>query len=208
MPSLASQPYSSPEKLVSRKTSNDREANRARKLGVFTCVLTLAWTVLIIYVLHAHLPTNLVQLPFENGMHIRSWASQRWNFFTESPREAIVVPYVKHNDGNWYLESKWPNFTPSNLFGLRRLAPEQSLEAALLMVDWPLQRFKSCEQDPRVCLKSLPTVGSVVNDFPVRTLCGNVGFVSQAHVPLTWTLKGETPVMPSEILKLEVRCSP
>src|ERR1700761_1323892 len=208
MPFLANQFHFSPKKLIGARTSDNLETNRVRNLGAFTCVLTLAWTVLVIYVLHAHLPTNLVQLPFENSMHIRVWASQRWNFFTESPREAVIVPYVKHNDGNWYLESKWPNFAPSNLFGLRRLAPEQTLEAALLTIDWPLQRFKSCDQDPTVCLKYFPTAASVVNDFPVRTLCGNVGFVSQPHVPLTWTLRGETPVMPSEILKLDVRCAP
>ena len=70
------------------------------RLGRLVLAVAATATVLIVYAVHASLPANSVQLPFENQLAIREFVPEGWAFFTKSPLTVYPVPYV-HGAGGW-----------------------------------------------------------------------------------------------------------
>lgn len=186
--------------------ANSLDNARFVRLGGFAVLLISAWSLVAAYSIHAGLPTNLVHLPFEEQINASFWMTERFQFFTESSREAVIRPYLQDTRGEWRLASIWPQFQASNAFGLSRAPRIQIKEEGLLLMNWSSASFRACKDDPATCLKQAPILIQATNTYPLRTLCGNVGFVAQAPVPFTWLNSAHVPLMPSKILAMHVSC--
>ncbi|MFP2904935.1 SdpA family antimicrobial peptide system protein [Pyxidicoccus sp. 3LFB2] len=188
--------------------SPSSEPARTRRLGLLALGLILGWSTVTVYALHAALPYNPIQLPFEDRINMRLVLPEGWAFFTRDPREDRMLPYVRATDGQWAWASQTPNFQPKNAFGIDRAARAQGVEMGLLMEQAREYARQACEEDPRRCLERASPGKPLRNRSPNPTLCGQVGFVFQRAVPWAWsrTSQGKPIIMPSKVLRLEVEC--
>jgi len=176
------------------------------RLGAIVVALVAFGVLLAGYVVHAQIPTNAVQLPYEQSLStsFRLVLPQGWAFFTRSPREPDVVPY-RHADGRWQPALRTPNAEPRNLFGLSRRARSQGVEIGLLAGELRGADWRPCADAPTDCLDLAPSV-IVHNASLLPTLCGEVGLVSQQPLPWAWSGAREQTIMPSTVARLEISC--
>ncbi|GGO04898.1 SdpA family antimicrobial peptide system protein [Microbispora bryophytorum] len=159
-------------------------------------------TAFVTYVLHAALPVNAVELPFENRDVIRQFIPEGWAFFTASPR--TVYPQVYENAaGAWRLHGG-TLVVPSGLFGLNRSQRAEGTEAALLVSSIPKDTWQSCDTLPTNCLNGMQPAVALRNTSTLRHICGDIGFVNQEVLPWAW--RRSSTVMPSTVVRVRVTC--
>jgi antimicrobial peptide system SdpA family protein len=172
------------------------------RLGrVFLLVATVA-AVFATYVLHAALPVNALELPFESRDTIKQIMPEGWAFFTASPR--TVYPQVYEHLANDWRAPGESLVVASGLFGLNRSQRAEGTEAALLMYQIPPESWSSCKTLPRECLSKLSITRTLRNDSTLRHFCGDIGFVNQEVLPWAWRRSGT--VMPSMVIRVQVQC--
>jgi antimicrobial peptide system SdpA family protein len=176
------------------------------RLGAVVAALIALGALVCGYVVHAQLPANAVQLPYEARLShsVRLVLPQGWAFFTRSPRAPDVVPY-RRVDGRWVSALATPNAEPRNLFGLSRTARAQGVELGVLIGDVRPDQWLACTVDPLVCLDRATPV-ALTNTSLVPTLCGEVGLVSQQPLPWAWSEARDETVMPGRVARLETSC--
>jgi antimicrobial peptide system SdpA family protein len=189
-----------------------RIAENLRVLGFLSVILTLSWSIVFIYAVHAVMPPNPIKLPFEK--HLRLYAlmllPQGWAFFTRDPREERFHVFSRDQNGKWIRALRGPNASPANFFGLKRASRAQGIEVGLLLSKVPGSGWQTCSEQPEVCLEQAPLVATIENITPHPTLCGEVGLALQKPVPWAWSYHRSgsqiTITMPSKVARLEVRC--
>jgi len=183
---------------------DDRQIS-LRGLGTFAVGLAAFWAVLALYVVHAALPYNPLQLPYAHALRTQVWAPEGWAFFTRDPREPR--PYLYRLEGReWASASLGPHARPSNAFGMNRRARAQGVELGLLLENVSVRSWEKCETEPMGCLGRAPAAARVANGSPRPSLCGTIGVVRQPPVPWAWARAPKPVVMPSNVIRLEVSC--
>ncbi len=181
------------------------EQRSLQSLGIFFLLLACIWIGIGAYAIHAALPFNTITLPFERWAHIRFFTPEGWGFFTRDPREERLLLFAKH-DGRWSSASVGPNGNASNLFGLNRAPRSQGLEASILISKTGPKDIVDCHDKPETCLLHDSTVISLDNLYPHPTLCGSIGMVMQKPIPWAWSRAKQLIIMPSRVLRINVRC--
>lgn len=197
---------------VSRSCASDPIVQPSRARGRRFPVVAVAallmgtfWTVIAAYAVHAAMPPNAVRLPLEDKLRMRDVLPQGWAFFTRDPQEPAIIPHVR-SKGRFVAVDKGPNANKHNWFGIRRLARAQNVEVGILMSKVPMAFWDRCRSAPVVCLEKAGLARTLSNPFPRPTVCGEVGLVRQESIPWAWTRDDTVPMMPSKIVRLEVRC--
>ena len=146
--------------------------------------------------------------PFRLRINTVALAPEGWAFFTRNPREAVVLVHKMRDIGRWERLSL-ANFTPGNLFGLRRSSRLLTTEMALLLRGIPSDRWVPCRASIPECLaREKPATFTVEKKTPaVASLCGETVLQVVEPVPWAWSSSRDRIRMPSKILKLKVRCS-
>ncbi len=183
-----------------------------RALGVFVLLVGLVWVTIAGLTLFWRLPLNPVSIDLGKygpvktvAAGIRGVMPQGWAFFTRSPREPDLFPFVKRG-GRWVRASRGPHSHPAHAFGLNRISRSQAIESALLLRPVPATAWQGCRQLPEACLEKLARTLPLANVSPRPTLCGTVGFARQQPIPWAWSRSAVT--MPSRVVRLEVNCEP
>jgi antimicrobial peptide system SdpA family protein len=189
-------------------TSEDvqKAGGAAGLLGGAALLVAVFWFAFAVYALHPALAFNAVRLPFEGTIRMKRWTPEGWKFFTRNPREDRAELFSRQSDGTWVDVGMGPNFTARNYFGLGRMPRAQGIELALLVHGVAKSEWSACTERPEACLERLGHVVPLTNSSPSPTLCGAVGFVMQETVPWAWSGNASIPVMPSRVMRLEVRC--
>lgn len=182
------------------------EKARMRRLGLTACALVMAGAVLALYGTFSVLPYTPVRLPFANELSTPVWFPQGWAFFTRDAREDDTLVFVREG-GTWRNAAARPYFQARYLFGLDRGSKSQGIEMGILAQQATSAVPLPCKEAPTVCLEKAPVALTLQNPAPAhRTLCGEVGLVFQKPIPWAWSRSKRPIVMPSQVLKLEVRC--
>src|SRR5438270_566632 len=73
--------------------------------------LGVAWATAGLYVVHAQIPRNVLELPLERVLKpaIPFFAPEGWAFFTRDPREPHLLPYRHGTDGMWAFAHAGPH---------------------------------------------------------------------------------------------------
>lgn len=193
---------------MTESTPPSPQTSPSRRLGLLALGLILGWTTLTVYALHAALPFNPIELPFEKHFNIKLLLPEGWAFFTRDPRDDRMLPYQRTPEGQWAWASDTPNFQWKNAFGINRAARAQGVELGLLMKDAATLPKVECKESPTACLERAPVAQTLRNTSPRPTYCGQVGLVFQRAVPWAWsrTNQGKPITMPSKVLRLDVEC--
>ncbi|MDQ3953248.1 MAG: SdpA family antimicrobial peptide system protein [Actinomycetota bacterium] len=179
----------------------------SRTLGSAVLAIAGLWLFLGFYAVDAALPANVVHLPFEAELNARTLVPQGWGFFTRTPREPDLQPFVLDEASDeWVDVSRAPHSEARNFFGLRRASKAQRIELALVRTGVPKEAWTECRGRPFDCLDGAETVGPVTNGSVDPTICGTVGLVSQEPVPWAWARSGRDIVMPSRVARVDVTC--
>lgn len=163
----------------------------------------LFWGVFFLYSFHAALPANPIRLPFAEAVDIRTMAPQGWAFFTRDPREADID--VRAAEAAW-TSLLHPNNSTFSLLGASRDARAQRIELGMLSTRIPSAKWVRCKGDPAICLEESRVVLHLENDYPIPTLCGDLGFVKAPPVPWAWSGTERSIHMPSKISRVTVSC--
>ncbi|WAS84895.1 MULTISPECIES: SdpA family antimicrobial peptide system protein [unclassified Corallococcus] len=177
-------------------------------MGLLALGLLFGGSSVAAYALHAALPYNPLQLPFEDRFDIRLVLPEGWAFFTRDPRDERILSYLRTPGGQWVRANQTPNFQPRNAFGIDRAARAQGVEMGLLLEATRQLGRHACEEDPLKCLERAPSERTLRNESPNPTFCGQLGIVFQPAVPWAWSRshRGKAVVMPSKVLRLDVEC--
>jgi antimicrobial peptide system SdpA family protein len=167
----------------------------------------MAWLLPALYVIQIHLPGNTLTFPGQDAVAttVNRVAPQGWSFFTKSPRESELQPYVLH-EGAWEDQLMGPNSAPHNVFGLDRRSRSQGIEMALLLAEADGLRWTKCDRDLAACLDQAKKPGTVANRVPEPTLCGRVALVEQKPVPFAWRDLMDATHTPDRLTVLDVSC--
>lgn len=188
----------------------DRSAPPARPriLGAALFGLAAIWSTFGLYVVHAHLPTNALDLPFESEIRtaLRVLVPEGWAFFTRNPREERFLPFLRRPDGTWSYAHAGPNAEARNTFGLNRAARAQGVEIGLLQGSIPAAAWQPCDDAILACLQRSTTALELTNESPNPTLCGAVALALQEPLPWAWAAASSEETMPSKIVRLDVKC--
>ncbi|MBG6137752.1 SdpA family antimicrobial peptide system protein [Longispora fulva] len=159
---------------------------------------------LVAYVLHAALPASPLHLPGPDTTTVRDLVPQGWAFFTKSPRGKDALVYRHDDDGTWHDLGPGPLAQPKHLMGLDRAPRAQGTEVALLLARVSPDAWRDCDRAPSACLSEATAATTVANGSNLRTVCGDVGLVTQAAVPWAWRDLATT--MPSRVARVRVTC--
>ena len=170
--------------------------------------LGVAWATAGLYVVHAQIPRNVLELPLERVLRpaIPFLAPEGWAFFTRDPREPRLLPYRHATNGVWAYAHAGPHADLRNVFGLDRISRAQGVEIGLLLGEFADTAWQPCTDAPTLCLDELPRTVSITNRSPAPTLCGDVGLVRQEPVPWAWARVESETTMPSTVVRLDIRC--
>ncbi|MFG3085621.1 SdpA family antimicrobial peptide system protein [Streptomyces parvulus] len=166
------------------------------------------WLVPVLYVAQTHLPDNALDLPGQDtaAATVNRVAPQGWSFFTKSPRESELQPYVQRA-GAWEEQLLAPHGAPHNVFGLDRRSRSQGIEMALLLADAEQLHWTKCDRDLAACLERAEgKTSALVNRTPEPTLCGRVALVEQKPVPFAWRKIMNGTHTPDRLTVLDVTC--
>lgn len=179
---------------------------RLQRLGIATVAVAALWAVAALYPIQAAAPNNPVTLPFEDRVDSLKVAPQGWAFFTRSPREPYLLPYVRASSGQWESAHVGQHAHPKHAFGLNRASRAQGVEMGLLQSEIDEDDWRDCDGAPEDCLPALPVTVTAENESPRPTLCGDVALLRQEPVPWAWSRGSDPPEMPGEAVRMEVAC--
>lgn len=176
-------------------------ARAARRAGAILILLVLGWSTLAAYALHSAFPYNPISFPAEGSIQLQRWFPEGWGFFTRDPRLSDPQAYRLEEAGRW--EAVDFRTGPSFL-GFNRSARAHGFEMNMLLQQVSSTGWAECNEEPTACIVK-EKVQQVLMDTAVSPMvCGNVALVIQEPIPWAW--RASSVVMPSKILRLDVRC--
>jgi len=132
---------------------------------------------------------------------------QGWAFFTRDPREPVDRLYRGTASG--WAQATFTNSSARNLFGLSRAARALNVEMAALLAELPPDRWLECRSTLEACLREADSHGVTLHNRSLtRLACGALTVQRQPPVPWAWSRNAERIHMPSEVVRLNVRCDP
>jgi antimicrobial peptide system SdpA family protein len=176
-------------------------------LGATAIITTFVAMTVSAYAVIAAFGPVPIHMPFEKRVLSQSWLPQGWKFFTRNPREDVQFLFVRDSLGNWMPFGFGANTRPVNWFGISRKNRAQGVEIARLLQDIPKEAWMPTRGDPIEALEKCPLVVTVENNSSRPTIRGIIGVVEQPHVPWAWFAKDAKVIMPSKVIKIEVKCS-
>ncbi|WP_420897921.1 SdpA family antimicrobial peptide system protein [Cryobacterium algoricola] len=136
---------------------------------------------------------------------IQAALPQGWAFFTRSPEDPSLVPYVTGSDGTWNRADTLPQGSVTNLFGLSRNQRAQGTELALIVSRVP--KLTACDDYLSECL-AMPVAHSYsfANPTSSQFFCGPLRVVLQT--PVKWSFRNETPeeVRAEQFVDIDISC--
>lgn len=192
----------------SARANRSAPAARPRILSAALLGLAALWSTFGLYVVHAQLPTNALDLPFESELKtaMRVLVPEGWAFFTRNPREERFLPFRRRPDGTWSYAHAGPHAEARNAFGLNRASRAQGVEVGLLQGSIPAAAWQACDDAIVSCLEQSTTVLELTNQSPNPTLCGAVALALQEPLPWAWAAAAAEETMPSKIVRLDLKC--
>lgn len=174
------------------------------QFGLILIIISILWVYIFSMAIHSALPMNPIsKFPLSSSLNVASWFPQGWGFFSKSPRD----PYFSVVDvSKKKIAAAWPNNIPKNFFGLKRYGRSQGIEAGLLVSNIAETSRLECNENPMTCLRKSPVIMEIVNQTPNPTICGDVGFIYQEPVPWAWSRSSKKIEMPSEVVRVNVKC--
>jgi antimicrobial peptide system SdpA family protein len=153
------------------------------------------------------MPRNAVNLPFEHDVNTLLVLPEGWAFFTKNPREARFLVFGQTSDGSW-TRSFGESPELSATFGFSRRVRSLNVEAGLILSRVTDGQWRKCSGAPGTCLALWSDkVLAAVNATPEPSLCGPIGVVKQDRVPWAWAKSVNPDAMPSQIVRIDVRCT-
>jgi antimicrobial peptide system SdpA family protein len=197
---------------VFRFTIEDTKAGRTTAGPRLILVLSALWAVVAVYSVHAVLPTNVLELPFEGSLArpANALLPQGWAFFTKSPRDPILTAYEFDARGRAY---RIPEITASdvrNLFGVNRRGRAIGTELALLLDLVPPDQWVECGSTSGDCVAGV-RVGDpprVASPVPGPRLCGEVVLAEESVVPYAYRELVDQRLRVDRAAHLFVECEP
>jgi sporulation delaying protein A len=125
---------------------------------------------------------------------------QAWAFFTRSPEDPSLVPYLKG-----VRVDTLPQSSVVNLFGLTRNQRSQGTELALIANQIP--KFTACHNYLNECLsRPADTTYEFSNPTTAPFFCGTMRIVVQT--PVRWSFRTQTPesVRVTEYADVDLSC--
>ena len=184
---------------------NEKARLKSSTLGVFTLGIFAAGATLGVYAIHGSLPHNPLHLPLEVEMETAVWVPESWKFFTRDPKEPTLVA-LRPDGAGWSSATSMPYARAENWFGMDRAVRAQGVEMGSLLRKVPRSAWSDCDEAPATCLARTGIGANVANTNPRPSLCGTIALVSQKPLPWAWASSPRPITMPSQIVKLEVRC--
>lgn len=135
-------------------------------------------------------------------------APEKWGFFTKSPREESIIPYLASSSGSWEEAALFPHSEPHNLWGFSKRSRSQGLEVGLLYMQSLESDWTRCEPGARVnlCAIGLDEPIPITNPTPSPTLCGRV--LLSRELPAAWAYSRAGESSPHrEIQEVTVHCT-
>lgn len=175
-----------------------------RRLGLFVLFLYGAAIALFVYTVHGSRSASPFRLPYEAIIHAKLWMPQGWQFFTRSAREEWPRAFARNAQGEWVAAESSLRTTPASAIGLSRRARAMGLEVGCLIQGLPPSAWTPCNEEPAACLEEMPPLDAVTVT-PGAILVGDVGIVLQEPVPWAWSGRGGNVVMPSRVVRFDVR---
>jgi antimicrobial peptide system SdpA family protein len=131
----------------------------------------------------------------ENRANIMAVAPQGWSFFTKSPRDPQVEPFMVTDEGMVSVAG-FPNTKIENAMGLSREGRSQGVENALLLAEAQADSWVECSSPSLdACADDLiaaPQV-KVENVVPSPSVCGDVVLVQST--PVSWAYRQHTELV-------------
>lgn len=134
--------------------------------------------IIIVYSIHAALPTNPLNLPFKKNYIQELGYPRDGGFYSKSPREDMIMVYDLETGDSAVA---WPNNAAKNFFGIKRFGRSQGIEIGLLIYKLSKDTWHECKKDAMVCLKNTEDTVKIKNPNPKPTVCGVIGFLSKHH---------------------------
>jgi antimicrobial peptide system SdpA family protein len=181
-----------------------------RRMGALVLVLLAAAATVVLYAVHASLPSSPFRLPYGRALapNVARLAPESWKFFTRDPQEERMFLFIKAPDGSWQSANRGPNGRASNFFGAARRGRAQGLEAGLALE--PLRQSGTwlvCDDDPGACLERVaPLAQPYTSLSPEPSLCGEVGIVFRKPLPWAWAKHPERNHTSLRAARIRIKC--
>lgn len=177
-----------------------------RRIVVLTRLLLASfWTTFIVYVWIGSIPDSPLRLPTASRYTLSALVPQGWNFFTRDPREPAIQVYERR--GTQWIETLRQRSLPKHWFGLRRTPAAKEIEIIRLLTGIPEARWTPTSEG----FSGHPEPGElapvlVANTMLVKSYCGDLTIRLVERVPWAWAHAQSETMMPSRVIRLEVRC--
>lgn len=157
--------------------------------------------------MHAALPSNPVTNPItDDHLTVRSVLPQGWAFFTRSPREERILPFLRSDDGSWYQTHVPTHAEPRHVFGLDRTSRAKGVEVGLLLGEISTDQWHDCEGPVAGCIDQAEVVAEIRNHSPEPSVCGEAALVRRQPLPWAWSRNDTPENMPATVARVVVRC--
>lgn len=128
---------------------------------------------------------------------------QGWGFFTRSPREPMVTPYIQQ-DGVWKSAKRGPNAVPRHVFGLDRSSRLTEFDVEIVSEELPDGTWMECNYAPlEECALTASSVDISTTGYKLR-LCDEI--LLARFEPIPWAYRGQYENTPESIALVNVEC--
>lgn len=151
----------------------------------------------------ASLPTNPLSFSPTVTNKLNAIYYQGWGFYSKDTRDPLL--YAIPLDGNDQLS--WPNNKIRHFFGLNREGRSQGIELGAILSNLKPEDYSSCDRKSEECFQEVDVVMVVTNKSRHPRICGTWGITYTDPIPWSWGKSKDAINMPSEIAKVEIKCS-
>jgi antimicrobial peptide system SdpA family protein len=173
--------------------------------GAATLFVAIIWLNVAVFDIHPSLPANAIELPLQEYNPWPYLLPQGWSFFTRSPREKRTTAYCEKAMGQWIEQASAIGYSGGSS-GFSRKAKMFAAELGLTLQALRSTKWEACELTPMLCLSNLTVAVEIAPQVAHPTICGIVGLVRQDLVPWAWGASADETLMPSSVLKINVKC--
>jgi antimicrobial peptide system SdpA family protein len=181
--------------------SPPHDVKTRQRVGVVAALVAF----IAVLVVNIELPSHPTGATEQHRNLLRVFIPEGWSFFTLSPRKSLPEP-MRLRDGHWESAAAGPNAAVADGFGVDRIRRAQGTEIALILAAAPRDAWTTCDHDMIECLSAVSVTYPAVDAAARPSLCGDIGLVDQQPLPWAWRRAERSTVMPSKVIRMEVRC--
>jgi len=170
-------------------------------------VSTLGWLIIaasgVWWTARTSLPFNPQSPGLSAERRTRLVLPEGWGFFTRDAREKDLLIAMRDDDATWHLQA--PHASAQHLFGLHRRSRVLAIETGQI-IEEARAPFVPCSDDWRVCAEQAkPHMLESKASRPY--LCGDIALFRRPPVPWAWSNLLDPERMPTDLLRLRIRCN-